>query len=188
MGANLVTLQEYKNHASINSTNQDGEVNALIVQVSALVKTYCKRSFIDYYDEAKIDYLDGGHGVLMLPETPVVNVISVSQSKDYGKTYQKLTKFTDWVQRGDEIVSLDLRGFEELVNGYKVEYFAGYEKVPDDLKMAVLDLIMYYMRSDAAVHSTRTLSPNTRQVEYVMNSGFPSHIRRVLDLHMAHYA
>lgn len=188
MGANLVTLNEYKIHAGITSTNQDAELNAIIPQISALVKTYCRRSFVDYYDETKTEVFDGGFKKLLLKETPVVQIISVSASEDYGQTYQKLTKFTDWVQKDDEIISLSPQGFLEKVNGYKVEYFAGFETVPQDLKIAVLDLIYYYMRSDSAVHSTKSISPNTMQVEYITNTNLPAHIKRILDLYMADYS
>ena len=187
MGANLVTLQEYKIHGGISSTNQDAELNQLIPQVSELVKSYCNRTFIDYYDEAKTEYFDGGFNKLLLKETPVVQVISVSESRNYGQTYTKLTKFTDWVQKNDEVISLSPQGFPEKVNGYKVDYFAGYEVVPADLKIAVLDLIYYYMRSDSAVHSTKSISPNTMQVEYITNTNLPAHIKRILDLYKADF-
>ena len=70
--ADLVTKQEYKTYAGINSTNQDAEIDFLIPKVSELVKTYCKRSFIDYYDEAKAEIFKGGFANLLLKETPVV--------------------------------------------------------------------------------------------------------------------
>ena len=188
MGADLVTLQEYKIHTGITSTNQDAEIKALLPQVSDLVKSYCRRTFIDYYDEAKTEIFSGGFKNILLKETPVVNIIAVSYSGDYGQTYTKLTKFKDWVQQGDQIYSLDPRGFAEQINGYKIDYFAGYETVPADLKIALLDLIYYYMRSDSAVHSTKSISPNTMQVEYITNTNLPAHIKRILDLYMADYA
>lgn len=188
MGADLITLQEYKIHTSITSTNQDAEIKALIPQVSDLVKSYCRRSFIDYYDEAKTEFFDGsGFKTILLKETPVVNVIAVSTSDNYGQSYTKLTKFVDWVHQGDQIRSLDPQGFREKINGYKVDYFAGYEAVPNDLKIAVLDLIYYYMRSDSAVHSTKSISPNTMQVEYITNTNLPAHIKRILDLYVADF-
>jgi len=187
MGANLVTLQEYKTYAGINSTNQDAEISDLVPQVSALVKTYCRRTFVDYYDEAKTEFFDGGFKNLLLKETPVVQIIAVSRSDNYGQTYQKLTKFTDWVQKEDQIISLSPQGFPEAVNGYKVDYFAGYETVPADLKIAVLDTIQYYLKNSSAVHTTKSVSPNTMQVEYISSSNFPAHIKRVLDLYTADY-
>lgn len=188
MGANLITLQEYKVHTGITSTNQDAELQALIPQVSDLVKSYCRRSFIDFVDETKTEYYDGGFKNLLLKETPVIQVIGVSASDDYGQTYTELTKFKDWVQKDDQIISLDPRGFVEKVNGYKVDYFAGFESLPNDLKIAVLDTIYYYMRSDSAVHTTKSVSPNTMQISYITDSSFPAHIRRILDLYQVDYS
>lgn len=189
MGNSLITKAEYKAYANINSTNQDAEIDSLIPKVSELIKSYCRRSFNDYVDEAKIETFKGGYDSFLLSEWPVLQVISVQQSKDFGKTYAKLEKFVDWVQDGDTIVSLDqnTKTFPELILGYKVSYFAGYEKVPEDLKLAAMDMITYYIKNSAAVHTTKSIAPNTMQVEYISGSQFPAHIRRVLDLYKANY-
>jgi hypothetical protein len=187
MATNLVTKAEYKAYMGITSSNSDVEVDFLIPKVSDLVKTYCRRTFIDYYDEAKTEYFDGGFKQLILKETPVVNVVSLGYSEDFGKTYRPLTKFTDWIVRDDYVLSTSASGFPEVLNGYKVTYFAGYDVVPSDLKLAVLDLVEYYSRNNGAVHSTRDLNPNTTQISYVATSNFPAHIKRVLDQYMSDF-
>lgn len=186
--ADLVTKQEYKTYAGINSTNHDAEIEFLVPKVSELVKTYCRRTFIDHFDEAKIEVFKGGHSTIILKETPVTQVISVERSTNYGQTYTKLTKFTDWVQDGDNIVSLDPQGvWKELINGYKITYFAGYEVVPQDLKLAVLDLITYYRKNDGAIHSTKAPGTNSVQIEYVSTTNLPAHIKRILDQYVSDY-
>ena len=187
MATNLVTKAEYKAYMGITSTNSDAEIDFLIPKVSELVKTYCRRTFVDFYDEAKTEVFDGGFKQIILKETPVVTVNSVAYSADYGKTYTNLIKFTDWIAREDYIVSLNPNGFSEQINGYRVVYFAGYETVPADLKLAVLDLVEYYSRNNGAVHSSRDLNPNTTQVSYVASSNFPATIKRVLDQYMADF-
>ena len=159
MATDLVTKAEYKTYMGISSTNSDTEIDFLIPKVSDLVKSYCRRTFVDYYSDIKVEVFDGGFKELYLKETPVVTVSSVQYSEDYGKTYTNLTKYTDWVIRGDSIVSLNPSGFAEVINGYKVNYFAGYDTIPGDLKLAVLDLIEYYSRNNGAVHSSRDLNP-----------------------------
>jgi hypothetical protein len=186
--ADLVTKQEYKTYAGINSTNHDAEIEFLVPKVSELVKTYCRRTFIDHFDEAKIEVFKGGHPTIILKETPVTQVISVERSTNYGQTYTKLIKFTDWVQDGDNIVSLDPQGvWKELINGYKITYFAGYEVVPQDLKLAVLDLITYYRKNDGAIHSTKAPGTNSVQIEYVSTTNLPAHIKRILDQYVSDY-
>jgi len=187
MGLNLITKAEYKTYASITSTNQDAEIDLLIPKVSELVKTYCRRTFVDYYDEAKTEVFDGGYGSLILKETPVTQVISVQRSTDYGQTYTKLTKFADWVPTGDFVVAIDPSGFKPMINGYKVSYFAGYETVPEDLRLAVLDLVTYYRKNDGAIHSTKAPGTNAVQIEYISTTSLPAHIKRVLDFYVADY-
>jgi hypothetical protein len=187
MATNLITKAEYKAYAGLNSVNQDTEIDLLIIKVSELVKTYCHRTFIDYYDEAKTEVFQGGFKELLLKETPVVNIVSVNYSADYGQTYTKLTKFTDWVQKEDSVLAVNPSGFTEKINGYKVVYFAGYEKVPADLSLSVMDLITYYRNHDVSIHSTKTPGSNSVQIEYISTTSLPAHIKRVLDLYTADY-
>jgi hypothetical protein len=187
MGANLITKAEYKTYAGIASTNQDAEIDLLIPRVSELVKTYCRRTFVDYYNEVKTEVFAGGYGSIILKETPVVQVLSVQISTDYGQNYSDLTEFVDWVKDGDYIVSINPRGFEPLINGYSVSYFAGYETVPQDLRLAVLDLVTYYRKNDGAIHSTKAPGTNAVQIEYISTTSLPAHIKRVLDLYVSDY-
>jgi len=187
MATDLVTKAEYKTYMGITSTNSDTEIDFLIPKVSDLVKSYCRRTFVDYVADIKIEYFDGGFNKLLLKETPLVTVASVAYSSDYGKTYTNLIKYTDWVIQGDAITSLWTGGFTEAVNGYKVSYFAGYETIPGDLKLAVLDLIEYYSRNNGAVHSSRDLNPNTTQISYVATTNLPAPIKRVLDQYVADF-
>jgi hypothetical protein len=112
----------------------------------------------------------------------------VQKSTDYGQTYSDLTEFVDWVKDADYIVSIDPRGFEPLINGYLVSYFAGYETVPQDLRLALLDLITYYRKNDGAIHSTKAPGTNAVQIEYISTTSLPAHIKRVLDMYVADYA
>ena len=188
MAEDLITKQEYKAYAGINSINHDAEIELLIPKVSELIKTYCRRGFVDFIDEAKVETFHGGFDKLILKETPVTQVISVERSINYGQTFTKLTKFTDWVQDGDYILPLaSTKIFDTLINGYRVSYFAGYETVPEDLKLAVLDLITYYRKNDSAIHSSKAPGTNSVQIEYISTTSFPAHIKRILDMYVADY-
>ena len=48
MGANLITLQEYKAYEGITSTTQDVEISTIIPKVSEFVKNICRRTFVDW--------------------------------------------------------------------------------------------------------------------------------------------
>ena len=213
MGLSLVTRAEYKAYAGISSTSSDAVLDSLIPKVSELVKSICRRTFVDYVGDSKIEYTDGGGKTIELSEFPVIAVNSVEVSTDYGATYTTLTEFTDYVfaksknnirplpistaldsnsnldstaWRGSYVNKSDLI-FQELINGYRVTYNAGYEILPGDLKLAIFDLIAFYIRNDSAVHSTKSVSPNTMQIEYVSSTNLPAHIKRVLDLYTVSY-
>jgi hypothetical protein len=205
MGIDLVTLAQYKAYAGISSTTQDAAISAVIPRVSALVKSICRRTFVDWVDDSKVENFKGGDQ-FVLQETPVLQVQSVEYSLDYGATYSEMTEFVDYALdlENDSIVPLQTWGYQpdywdgvvkrvgtptfpKRVNGYRVTYTAGYETLPEDLKLALLDLINYYMRNDSAVHSTRPVSPNTMQIEYVASTNLPAHIKRVLDLYTSSY-
>jgi hypothetical protein len=190
MGKNLITKAEYKTYAGISSTNQDSEIDLLIPKISELIKTYCRRTFVDYYDEPLVEKTSGGFEKLLLKEAPVVQVLSLEKSTDYGQTYANLTEFSDWVldTADGSVVALSKDGFPKLVNGYIVTYFAGYETVPEDLKLAALDLVTYYRKNDGSVHNNKSPGAGgSVQLEYIMNTNFPAHIKRVLDQYVADY-
>lgn len=190
MGLDLVTLQEYKNYAGLTSTTQDTAIKAIIPKVSELVKSICRRAFVDYVDDAKVEVFKGGE-LLSLAEYPIVSVDSVEYSADYGANYIILTEFTDWVldQSAANIMPTPNLGvFPYGLNAYKVTYYAGYETLPVDLKLAVLDLISYYLKNDSAVHNSGAPRGNTVQVQYIMSTALPSNIQRILDLYKANYS
>ena len=192
MALNLITKQEYKAYAGIKSTNYDTEIDALIPRISQLVKNYCRRTFVDHMDAGneKVEIFSGDVNKLILQESPVVNVVSVQLSTDYGQTYTNLVKFTDWVQDGDYVLPLNASAFfDKKIKGYKVTYQAGYDDVPLDVALAVMDLVSYYRQNDGSVHNNKSPgSGGSVQLEYIMNTNFPAQIKRVLDLYVSDYS
>lgn len=205
MGIDLVTLAQYKAYVGITSTTQDAAIVALIPRVSALVKSICRRTFVDWVNDSKTQNFSGGDQ-FVLSETPVLAVQSVEYSLDYGATYTEMTEFTHFVLdlESDSIVPLQAFAYQadywdgivkrvaaptfpKRINGYRVTYTAGYETLPEDLRLAVLDLITYYLRNDSAVHAVKSGAANTMQIEYVTTTNLPAHIKRVLDLYTASY-
>ena len=207
MGLPLVTRAEYKAYQGISSTTSDTTIDSLIVKVSELVKSVCRRSFVDYIDEAKVEYSEGGSDTIELSETPVLSISSVEYSADYGANYAPLEEYVNFVlsktqnnlrpilvaSPPPELLGYVPYGsrsnpiFPEAINGYRITYTAGYETLPEDLKLAVLDLIAYYIKNDSAVHTHKLAQPNTMQVEYITSTNLPAHIKRILDLYTASY-
>lgn len=186
MGLSLVTLSEYKAYAGITSTNQDAALNSIIPKVSELIKNLCRRTFVDYVNDSKIEVVSGGTGSkLFMKEYPLLAVSSVEFSDDYGFSYTSLTEFTDYVidREDGSLVSISNIDWKKRINGYRITYTAGYEELPADLKLAIFDTITYYLKGDGAVHSSRAPGSNTVQIEYITTVALPAHIQRVLDLY-----
>lgn len=189
MGLPLVTKAEYKAYVGITSTTQDSIIDSLIPKVSALVKNICRRTFIDYVNDARVEYSDGGGTVMVLGEYPVLS-LSVEYSVDYGNTYTSLLEYVDYAlsKASSDIYAINNTEFKYSPNAYKFTYTAGYEELPDDLKLAVMDLITYYIKNDSAIHSSKAPGTNSVQIEYVTTTNLPAHIKRVLDLYAANYS
>lgn len=191
MGLPLVTRAEYKAYAGLTSPTQDANIDLLIPKVSELVKTICRRTFLDYVSTPKEEYFDGGNFNLIPAESPTIAVQSVEYTSDYGNSYITLVEFTDYVVskvNGEIFTTSSTTPFNRGVNAYRVAYTAGYTVLPEELKLAVYDLISYYIKNDMAIHSPKAPGTNTVQIEYVTTAGLPAHIRRVLDLYTANYA
>jgi len=197
MALNLITISEYKTYAGIKSTNYDKEIVGLIPRVSEFVKNYCGRTFVDYVDTDKVEHFNGGVSKFFLAENPVISVSSVGYSIDFGQTYTNLVEYKDWILDNNAICSLNTnavtslitvnRGFREVIRGYRVTYRAGYEDVPADVALAIMDLVTYYRKNDMSVHSTKAPGTNNVQIEYISTTSLPAHIKRVLDMYRADY-
>lgn len=192
----LVSLSEYKEYKKITSSTRDGKIQNLITQVSKLVENYCNRTFLDYASSPGItEWFDSNTEIVYLKQFPVIQVNSVSTSVDGGITQVALTQDDPdyagfYVDLENGAVRTQKAGDKFLARGYyntdyrslEINYFAGYTELPEDLKLAVLDIIAYY--EDQENKPTQALMGATidNPLPYTANS-FPPHIRRILDLY-----
>ena len=191
--ANLITLDEYKLSQGLNDLKNDDRLEILITSVSQLVKTYCANSFVDYVTEDKIEFfnVDWESNIIQLTECPVISVTSVEERYNYGADYVAITE-------ADSEFYLDLSSdsiYRTTTSGYidwaigpgsvKVLYKAGYVTVPEDLKLAIIDLITYYWKSEYKEnrHIMSATISNVVTSSRWRNIGFPDHIARVLELY-----
>ena len=191
--ADLITLQQYKTAEGISAPKDDARLNVLIPSVSQLVKTYCGNSFVDFFSSNKTETftLDWGTYIVQLTESPVNSVVTVKERDSYGSAYVTLTTGaqeyflspdTDSIFR---TTSAGYKNWPRGVAAVEVVYTAGYSAVPADLKLAVLDLVTYYLkdehkqRQSIAGASIQNASSSSQRD----NVAFPDHIKRVLDLY-----
>ncbi len=193
MGLDLVTLAEYKSYKGITSVvpADDTIATKIITRVSALAKSICRRTFVDYVNDAKVETHSGGNDRIYMLESPLLAFGGLELSTNYGASYTDLVEFTDYAVDNEDgsIVAIGEDAiFPKYVNGYRITYNCGYETLPEDLKLAVLDLVHYYVKNDMSVHSPKAPGTNTVQIEYITTTSLPAHIRRVFDLYTESYA
>tara|TARA_B100001109_G_C18746863_1_gene419389 strand:+ start:32 stop:622 length:591 start_codon:yes stop_codon:yes gene_type:complete len=192
--ADLITLQQYKTAEGITQPKDDARLNALIPSVSQLVKTYCGNSFVDFFSSNKTETftLDWGTYIVQLTESPVNSIVSVQERQSYSDSYATLTtgayeyaldSGTDSILR--TLSSGRYKNWPLGVDAVKVVYTAGYSAIPSDLKLAVLDLVTYYLKDE---HKQRqsiagASLQNQGSTSQSNNVSFPDHIKRVLDLY-----
>ena len=198
--ANLVTLQQYKDFAGLQGVKTDARINTIIPQVTQIVKTYCGTSLIDYYSSAKTEYFNIVDRIttrIMLDEGPIVAVTSVQERDSQSDAYVTLiTENSDSSGKyeyiidstTDSIIRTTSTGTKPFRIGHKavkVVYTAGYSATPADLKLAVFDLIKYYLKDERKERMSigGTTIENPVSTSLKNNAGFPDHIKRVLDMY-----
>ena len=198
--ANLVTLQQYKDFAGLQGVKTDARINTIIPQVTEVVKNYCGSSIIDYYGSDKTEYfdiLDDRTSRIMLDESPLVSVSQVQERDDQASSYVTLiTENSDSSGKyeyiidtiTDSIIRTNSTGVKYFPKGHKavkVVYRAGYSATPEDLKLALFDLIKYYLKDErkARMQIAGAMVENQVSSSIARNIGFPDHIKRILDFY-----
>ena len=192
--ANLCTKSDYKAYKKIEHAKDDSQIDVLVTSISELVKTYCGSTLIDYYGSDKtetFDIFDTGTAEVFLTESPLVSVSSVQERDSITDSYTTLTANTDYYvdTEHDRIFRIDgdisskawSRGFASV----QIVYRAGYSTTPQDLRLAIYDLITYYLKEE--YKGRKSMAGATLQNETSTSIrediGFPDHIKRVLDMY-----
>jgi len=193
--ADLITVQEYKNAEGIVNQKDDNRLDVIVPQVSNLAKKYCGTSFIDYYSSAKTETFsvhDNFTSTIIVSESPLVSVSSVEERTGYAESYSTLTtgNYEYYVDTAaDSIIRTTKSGGKAYwasgVGSVRISYTAGYAATPSDLKLALFDLVTYYLKDEHK--ERRTIAGATLQNQGTSgvrdNTDFPDHIKRVLDLY-----
>ena len=189
--ADLITLAEYKEAEGIASPKEDLRLATLVPSVSQLVKTYCGNSIVDYYSTNKVEEfnIDWHTHIVQLTESPVNTIVSVEKRDSVTESYTTVPT-TDYYldTTTDSVLYVTGSTYKHWPMGagaVKVTYTAGYSACPLDLKLAVVDLITYYLKDEHK--ERRTLggaSIQNQSTSSVRDSvAFPGHIKRVLDMY-----
>lgn len=189
--ANLITLEDYKDAKGLQNVKDDTRIESLISSVSQLVKTYCGNTIIDFYSSSKTEYfnVDWDTHIVQLTESPV-NSVSVVEKRDSVTSSYTTVPTTEYYldQTTDSILYVTGSAYKNWPRGagaVRVTYSAGYLNTPADLKLAVIDLVTYYLKDE--YKERRTLGgasiQNQGSSTLADNVGFPDHIKRILDMY-----
>jgi hypothetical protein len=185
---NLITLEEYKVASRITAATDDTRISNLIASVSQLVKTYCNNTIVDHYASNKTELFSINFAVssVQLTESPVNSVVSVKERTSFTGDYVTLEEGLDFYL--DTVTDSVFRfaggnsykNFPKGPGSVEVVYTAGWESCPEDLKLAVFDLIKYYFKEE---HKPRQSMSGSTMQNPISSVAFPDHIKRVLDLY-----
>lgn len=197
MGADLITLEEYKTSQKIESLKDDDRLQSLITSVSQLVKTYCANSFVDHnetttgVDKVESFTLSWYTNAIQVSESPLLSVSLVEERTSYDSAYSSLDAgaYEYYVDLDtDTIYRTNNSGFTYWAQGpgaVRITYRAGFDAVPDDLKLALFDLVTYYHKNEYKPNRAFSGVSVTNEVSSSQwrNVSFPDHIKRILDLY-----
>ena len=198
--ADLVTLQEYKDFAGLQGVQNDARLNTIIDNVSQLVKTYCGTTIIDFANSDKTEYFniaDDYVDRIILAESPLISVSQVQERESQADAYVTLiTENSDSSGKYEYVLDMDSdsiirtnstghKSFPKGVKAVKVVYRAGYASTPGDLKLALFDLVKYYLKDERKERLSISGAQISNQVTTSLreNIGFPDHIKRILDFY-----
>ena len=189
--ADLVTLAEYKEAEGISSPKEDLRLATLVPAVSQLVKTYCANSIIDHYSTNKVEVfsINWDTYLVQLTESPVNAIVSVQKRDSVTESYSTVPTTDYYLDTATDsvlyVTGSSYRNWPRGAGAVKVTYTAGYASTPKDLKLAVFDLITYYLKDEHK--ERRTLGgasiQNQGSTSLRDSVAFPDHIKRVLDLY-----
>ena len=191
--ADLTTIADYKDAEGINNPKHDLRLESLVPAVSQLVKTYCGNSIVDFFSTNKEELfnINWDTYIVQLTESPVNALVSVSERQDQGSSYTLLNSGNNdfYLDKAtDSVFRTNSTGYSNWKKGpgaVKIVYTAGYATTPNDLKLAVFDLISYYLHDEHK--ESKVLQGATIQNQGTTSMrdsvAFPDHIKRVLDLY-----
>ena len=175
----------------IASPKEDLRLTTLVPSISQLVKTYCGNSLIDYYSTNKVEQfnIDWSTHIVQLTESPVNSIVSVEKRDSVTSSYTTVPTTDYYLDTTTDsvlyVTGSTYKNWPQGAASVKVTYTAGYSECPADLKLAVVDLITYYLKDEHK--ERRTLGgasiQNQGSTSLRDSVAFPDHIKRVLDMY-----
>lgn len=142
---NLCGLTNVKNYLELTDIDvaRDALIQDLITAHSVFVENYCARSFTaSTYLNEKLTLTDDFISTIRTKHFPVISLISL---KDYG-TIIPATDYivnleTGIIRLKENVITESGNYFTQGIGRVEISYCAGYETIPKDLEMAVVQQV-----------------------------------------------
>lgn len=154
----LTTLAAVKAYAGVVGSADDAVLSSLITAYSAWVRSYTNRDFtVSDYD---IWRSGRGQTLIMLPQTPVVSVTSLSID---GVSIPAQARFGTYGYRfTPDAIMVDGTEFTHGANNIRIQFSAGFATVPVDIAQAVNEMVgLRYALRDKQGWSSKSLAGET---------------------------
>lgn len=183
--ANLITLEDYKLFKGKAKTDDDDKINMIIPAVSSLIKAYVGHGIIDNWDTPLVEEytLPYDSTLLYLNGYPVREIVSVEEL--IGGYMGGLDSTIHYPVVFNTGFSFDPgKGVLSRIGGnwarrIKVTYKTGYATVPEQIKLAAIELVSYYLNEEWK--PTRSMQATTMVGPEPTVNGMPTHIAKLLD-------
>lgn len=174
----LTTADDVKAFLGINAdaVYDDAVIGSLVTACSQYVQTWLNRRILsDEYDEIR----DGnGKHFMLVQEYPVAEILSVNIG---GRDIPKSNSVAEagYFLNGRVIYLRHGFAFERGIGNVAISYKAGYDKCPDDLSQAVVEMVAHrYRERDRIGHSSKSIGGET--VAFTITD-FPVRVRTILN-------
>ncbi len=183
--ADLITLDEYKTYKGKAKTDDDDKIVFLISSVSALIKAYVGHSIIDNWDEPVTDVIHTPYDStnIYLDAYPIRQIISVDEvSGGYVGGLDSTIKYpmqytADYLfsQSGGVLNRIG----KTWARTIEVTYTSGYQTVPEQIKLAAIEMVSYYLNEEWK--PARTMQGTSIAGPTAEAGGIPKHVAPMLD-------
>lgn len=187
--ADLITVDEYKTYNNLSANPaQDGKIATTISAVSALIQAYIGRTLIDNYDDyiTETFSVEYDTSILYPSHWPIRDIqsIEVIDPYYYDSTVHFPIESASYVLSDDTIVKVSNTSSPFLnwpigPQSVVVTYRAGYAETPQDIKLAAIELVRFYLEKEYQV--VRTMGQSSISNLTYGSASFPKHIQIILD-------
>lgn len=181
----MITLEDYKKYKKLTKTDNDEELTAIIGSVVAMIKSYCGHSFVDYYTTPKVETFNTQQSqhALILNEWHLKDVSLVEYRDSYDEAYKTLASSEYYADKAIDAIFRHSGYWPQGFAAVRVTYTAGYASVPEDVKIAGLDLVHHYYKEEYKERKSIGAASVDTGLSKMSNTKWPAHVARVLDLY-----